>query len=160
MKRIQLPFLILGIISTLVWLGCLGDDDDDDNDDNNGNDTTIVDHSGGVDIIGTWKLVSIEPNPGLLPQSTITIKSDGTWSQIVVIELPVVGNITVTSKGTYHISGDKDTGKTTEIKMEPNLGGQPPAGSDFVTDESTVKRDGNKMIITDANGSVVTYQKQ
>ena len=166
MKRIRLPWAILVTLCAVFGLGC-GDDNGNAVD---GNDTTTVDtdnRGDQVNIVGTWKLVSIEPPVGDvdLPDTRFTINADGTWNGTSVSQIPVFGKLTVTSKGTYKISGNKVTSQTTEVKIEPDFGVQPPASSEFAKGEVTVERDENKLIITskdETTGQTTTtvYEKQ
>jgi len=149
MKIIRLTWAILVTLCAVLGLGC-GDDNGNAVD---GNGTTMVDtdnRGDQVNIVGTWKLVSIEPPVGDvdLPDTTFTINADGTWNGTSVSQIPVFGKLTVTSKGTYKISGNKVTSQTTEVKIEPDFGVQPPASSEFAKGEVTVERDENKLIIT------------
>ncbi|MCZ6676906.1 MAG: lipocalin family protein [Candidatus Poribacteria bacterium] len=145
MKRVRLPFVILVILCAVIWFGCGDDDDDDDNNNDTGN---------NVEIVGTWKLVSADALVGVIgavPEATLTVKSDNTWSSEVTGEVPGIGSYTVTSEGTYTISGNQVTGKTTQRNVETSFsvpGFNLPETTSFgLTGEVTVERDGDRLTV-------------
>ena len=151
MKRTQLPIVMLTVVIIVIALGC-GDDDDDDSDAGDSM-TTIGNSADNVDITGTWKLVSFEPQVaggGPLPEQIFVIRADGTWAATTVLEVPGLGEFAVAAKGTYRIFANRIVGETTDIEIEPDLGTALaiPAG---ITGESVVKRDGSKLFITNTD---------
>ena len=166
MRRFQLPFVILGILCAVIFFGCGDDDDDDNNNDDDNNDNNDNGGSSNADdIVGTWKLVSTD-GEALPPGNaiTMTINSDGTWSQTFESLVPGIGQFTAITEGTYQASGNKITGKTTDVKVEPDLGFPVPTEGGISEAETTYERDGNQLIFTDTdeNGeaSVTVFEKQ
>ncbi len=167
MKHFPLLLFITSILCVATWLGCGVDDERGTLVE--GNDATPTDDVSGerVDILGTWMLVSVEPQiagVGDLPIQILTIEPDETWRSMTTIEVLALGTFTVTAKGTYKLSGNKIIGETAEIQSEPDFGIPFPAGTGMAG-ESTVTRDGNRLIITstdEASGqtTIAIYEKQ
>ncbi len=159
--------VIVLAVCVSVFVGCGNDDETDDIGKDSNPITVDASSRDNVNIVGTWKLVAFEPQvPGAsaLPEQTFTLEADGTWSVTTVSEVPVLGQFTVTAQGTYKISGNKITGETTDIEIEPDFNTwlSVPSG---ITGESTVKRDENRLTITsrdEATGRTTTtvYEKQ
>ena len=149
MKCIPL-LLIASLLFSSVWLGCAADSETDAQIES---EEKLITDSGGdahLNIVGTWRLVGIEPHlPGVgaLPNQTLTIKPDGTWSSTTVIETPGLGRFTVTAKGNYQFSENKIIGETTETRIEPDLGIAIPIHTGM-PGEASIKRDEDTLIIT------------
>ena len=150
--------VVLGIFCAAMWLGC-GDDDDDDDDNN---DTNGNGNGNGGELVGTWKLTSITPSVGVLPNQTFTVQSNGNWTSTTTMEVPGFGTFTVTANGTSNVSGNKVTGTTTEVKIEPDLG-FPVEASEPFDDTTTFEIDGNTLTVTSTSEDgafTSTYEKQ
>ncbi|MBI1929579.1 lipocalin family protein [Candidatus Poribacteria bacterium] len=166
MKRIQLPLVIPGILCTVILISC-GDDD------------TNTGSGNKIDIVGTWKLVSVVGWEPPLEQ-TLIFKADGTW-RVTTTSTSSFKKFTVAT-GTYKISGNtvSSEGKLFEggMVVVGFFGARPPdpiplinVGNSVRTDrgettawvETTVKRDGNRLIIYGiliSENITMVYEKQ
>jgi hypothetical protein len=146
--RIQLTdrlYVFGGIICVCIWLGC-GDDEAD------APDLRPIDDEDAekIDVVGVWRLTSFEPHvPGLetLPEQVFTLNADNTWQVVTKLDLPGFGGVVITAEGTYQLTGDKIRGETTKIETTPEFNIPLSIPSGF-TGESTVRRDGDQLILT------------
>lgn len=166
MKCVPL-LLIASLLFSFVWIGCGADSETDPQIEHG--DELITDSGGDVhlNIVGTWRLVGIEPHlpgGGALPNQILTIKPEGTWGSTTVIETPGLGRFTVTAKGSYQFSENRIIGETTETRIEPDLGIPIPIHAGM-PGEATIKRDGDTLTITSRDETsgkitIAIYEKQ